>query len=91
MFAEDVSIYFDDFGVLMGFGAITGKVIFDDVAEPVQFGGFGGKTTSITFDPAEFVGLDVGSVVTVNGCQYKVLTPPEGDALMRCNLQKVSP
>jgi hypothetical protein len=90
MFAEDRTVFFEDFGVPMSFGAVVSKVIFDEVNEAAPFAGFGGKTISITYDPAEFVGLDVGARVTIKEYQFEVISQPEGETLLRANLQKVT-
>ncbi|QKJ67481.1 hypothetical protein HQN60_12620 [Deefgea piscis] len=88
---ENPAAFLVDFGVPMTFGAVVSKVIFDEVNAAAQFGGFAGKSISITYDPADFVGLDVGSHVTINAQLFEVMSPPEGDALLRVNLQKVTP
>jgi hypothetical protein len=87
---ESPAVFLHDFGVLATLGTASGKVIVDDQQQALPFGGFAGRSLTITFDPADFPTLDVGSDLVIDGKNYQVTSAPEGSLLHRCQI-KVMP
>lgn len=77
-FAEDMSVFFNvaDFGVPAVFGEQSATVVLDQPDAEIFDRQLVTGDVSLTYVAGELLGLQKGSVITVDGVDYKVTQPP---------------
>jgi hypothetical protein len=77
-FAEDMSVFFNvaDFGVPAIFGEHSATVILDQPDAEIFDRQLVAGDVSISYVAGELEGLQKGSVINVDGIDYKVTHPP---------------
>ena len=88
MFAEDLSIFFNDFAVSATFNAETGKVIFNK-PENLTADNVVDCNYQIIYPATQFTTLAYNSTINVNGTNFRVnyITNIQDGALKRADLE----
>lgn len=75
-FAEDMSVFFADFGVPAIFGELSATVIIDQPDTEIFDRQLMAGDSSIIYVTGELEGLAKGSVITIDGADFRVTQPP---------------
>jgi hypothetical protein len=91
-FVENLSVFFEDFGVTVVAGALTTLAIFDMPDENVLGDRVQSTEYTIVFPTGALGTLEYGSAVTVSGVAYKVrqVHQIEDGALQRATLEALT-
>ena len=90
MFAEDLAMLFEDFGVAAVFGARTATVILDMPQEEIFDGMQQSTEYAITYKTGDLPGLKANDSGTVNGVTYRVrqVTTLDDGQIIKATLQR---
>jgi hypothetical protein len=72
VFAEDLTLFFADFGVTAVSGLVSAQVIFDALGMDILSGRVQSTTYEMTYRTSDFPALAYGDSVTINGVVYQV-------------------
>lgn len=89
MFAEDLSVFFRDFGAQATLGAASVRGVFDNAFEDAGSLGVFGTQPIFTCATGDLAGVQVGQSATVQAVAYRIVgIEPDGTGISTVRLER---